>query len=102
MTLEVRVLVAATTLQQASGRLDNPVAEVEKLALYYLAVTPELANPRQLRELLTRAVEPLPSGEERLKFDYLFAPGDVGSKEFWVRTRERSPGLINSFVTIAE
>jgi TolB-like protein/Tfp pilus assembly protein PilF len=102
MSPEDRLLVAASTLQQSARRLDKPVAEVEKLALYFLAATPELANPRQLRDLLTRAMERLPPGEERLKFDYLFAPGDVESKEFWGRARAQSPGLVNSFLRLAE
>ena len=39
------------------SELDRSLAEVEKLALHYLAAAPHLANARQLREFAVRAVE---------------------------------------------
>jgi hypothetical protein len=102
MSSEDRLFVASSAVRQSAEKLGKPVGEVEKLALLFLATEPELANPRQARDYLARSVERLPGGEERLKFDYLFNAGDVGSKEFWTRTRAQHPDLIGSFVTIGE
>ncbi|MCI4356317.1 MAG: tetratricopeptide repeat protein [Thermoplasmata archaeon] len=100
MTSEDRVLVAVATLPPTGADGAPMVREVEKLALYFLARTPALANPRQLRDFLARGLRRLPAGEDRLRFDHLFDPGDAESKEFWVRARAESPELIDRFVRV--
>jgi hypothetical protein len=49
-----------------------------------------------------RCVERLPAGEERIKYDHLFEPGDAENKEFWLRTRPIHPGLVETFVSIID
>lgn len=97
-----RVLMVAVNLCQAGRDLGRPVGEVEKLGLYYVAVSPSLASARQIREFALRSLERLPAGEDRVKFDHLFAAGDSQSKEFWVKARAAAPSLINSYVRIVE
>ncbi|MCI4332927.1 MAG: hypothetical protein L3K01_04260, partial [Thermoplasmata archaeon] len=102
MSSEDRLFMASSAERRSAEKLGKPVVEVEKLALVFLASEPEWANPRRARDFHARSVERLPGGEEQLKFDYLFDAGDVGSKEFWTRTRAQQPDLIGSFVTIGE
>jgi TolB-like protein/Tfp pilus assembly protein PilF len=101
MTGEDRVLVAVGNLTQEGSDGGPAIREVEKLALFFLARTPSLANPRQLRDFLERGLHRLPPGEDRIRFDHLFDPGDPESKEFWVRARTESPELIDRFVRVA-
>jgi class 3 adenylate cyclase len=74
----------------------------EKMALYYLAIEPRLANARQLREFAVRAVERLMPGEDALKYDHLFGPGDPENKAFWMQWRPYHRALVNRFVAIAD
>lgn len=97
-----RLLVAPGSLRQAGARAGRRLTEVEKLALLYLMVQPDLANPRQLRDRSVRAVERLPVTEERLRFDQLFHAGDPGNKEFWVQAKGAAPELLGSFVRLGE
>lgn len=97
-----RVLMVAANLCQAGRDLGRPVGEVEKLGLYYVALSPSLTSARQIREFALRCLERLPAGEDRVKFDHLFAPGDPQSKEFWMKARSAAPSLINSYVRIVE
>ncbi|HYM39423.1 MAG TPA: hypothetical protein VEY12_04660, partial [Thermoplasmata archaeon] len=60
------------------------------------------ARARQIREFALRSLERLPAGEDRIKFDHLFAAGDTQSKEFWVKARTTAPSLLNSYVRITE
>jgi TolB-like protein/Tfp pilus assembly protein PilF len=99
---EDRLIVGIGALRQATRNAGKNVGEIEKLALFYLAVRPELANPRQLRDRITRAVDRLPSSEARFKFDFLFDPGDLGNKEFWVSARSEAPSLINAYIRIGD
>ena len=73
---------------------------MEKLGIYYVAVTPRLANARQLREFAVRAVQRLPEGEDRVKYDHLFSPGDPENKEFWIGASVRASDLVNRFVSL--
>ncbi len=102
MTHGDRILMVASNLQQAGRDLGRPVDEVEKLGLFYVAVSHELSSARQIREFALRSLERRPVGEDRIKFDHLFAAGDPQSKEFWMRARSRAPTLINSYVRIAD
>ncbi len=102
MTQGDRILMAAANLCQAGRDLGRPVGEVEKLGLYYVALSPSLTSARQIREFALRSLERLPAGEDRVKFDHLFAAGDPRSKEFWMRARATAPSLINSYVRVVE
>ncbi len=100
LTTEDRVLVGLATLQSASMELDRKISDVEKLALYYIAVDPRLSSARQLREFVFRCIERVPPSDDRLRYDHLFDPGDTRNKEFWISAKEESPVLINSFVHV--
>jgi predicted AAA+ superfamily ATPase len=54
-----RLLVALTHLGDAARETGFDLGGVEKMALYYIAIDPELASARQLREFAVRAVERL-------------------------------------------
>ena len=78
------------------------VRAVEKLGLYYIAVTPGLANARQLREFAVRAVERIPVGEDRIKYDNLFSPGDLENKVFWSEATPVAGDLVNRFLAVED
>lgn len=102
MTLGDRIVIALSTLSRAGSEVGRKISEVEKLALYYIALSPQLGSARRLREFSLRAIQRMPSGDDRLKFDNLFDPGDPQSKEFWIAARSEAPKLINSFVLVHE
>ena len=58
-----QMIVATAQLQRVGAEWSRSVASVEKMALYYIALTPHLANARQLTEFAARAVERMPPGE---------------------------------------
>jgi hypothetical protein len=41
-------------------------------------------------------------GEDRLKYDHLFGPGDPENKAFWLEWRPYHKALVNRFVAIAD
>ena len=85
LALGDRLLVASTQFLRASSEKGRQTDEVEKLVLYYIALNPKLKSARQIRDLAIHCIERMPSGEERIKFDYLFDAGDPENKEFWIR-----------------
>ena len=72
----------------------------EKIGLFYVASNPDLANARQLREFAARAIERVPAGEDRVKYDHLFDDGDPENKSFWVQAQAPAGKLANKFVTL--
>ena len=102
MTLEDKILVTLANLRLAGRDTGRDVAEVEKLALYYVAKNAGLDSARQLREFALRCLERMPSEEDRLKFDHLFAPGDQANKEFWFGARTVVPQLIDSYLAVRD
>ncbi len=97
-----RILVALSQLRQAGKEADRDVQSVEKLGLYYVAVTPRLANARQLRELAVRAVQRMPDGEDRVKYDHLFGAGDEENKEFYIQAVPAMGNLVNRYVSVGD
>jgi len=75
---------------------------VEKLGLYYVALDSRLANARQLHELAIRAIERLPTAEDRIKYDHLFGAGDPENKAFWMQSLPAAAELANRFVTLED
>ena len=102
MTLGDKILVTLASLRRAGRDTGRDVAEVEKLALYYVAKNEGLDSARQLREFALRCLERMPSEEDRLKFDHLFAPGDQANKEFWFGARNAVPQLIDSYLAVRD
>ena len=95
-----QMLVALTQVTRSAGRSGRVVRSIEKGALFYISVTPYLGNARQLTEFVSRAVGRMPAGEDRIKYDHLFAPGDPENKAFWQRLQEKAPALIGSYVDV--
>lgn len=102
MSVGDRLLVALTQFREAGKESGNIVEAVEKLGLYYVAVTPGLASARQLREFAVRAVERIPPGEDRIKYDNLFSPGDLENKTFWSDAAPVAGDLVNRFVAVED
>lgn len=100
MTVGDRLVVVAAQCEGAGRELGRPLAEIEKLALYYILLHPELKSARQLREVARRGLRRVPPGEDRLRFDHLFDPGDSRNKEFWAGARSLAPNLIDAFVSL--
>jgi pimeloyl-ACP methyl ester carboxylesterase len=102
MNLGDRMLVVLSQFRQAGRKLGREVKEVEKLSLYYVALNSRLANARQLHELAVRAIERLPTGEDRIKYDHLFGAGDPENKSFWMQSLPAAAELANRFVTLED
>ncbi|MDV3278365.1 MAG: tetratricopeptide repeat protein [Nitrososphaerales archaeon] len=95
-----KLLVAATQIVESARERGIVVEEIDKLALYFIAVNPAFSSARQLRGLAVSCVERVPRGEDRVKFDYLFAPGDPENKEFWVAAQSRKVRLAGEYVSV--
>ena len=97
-----RILVSLAQLRHAGRGMGRTVNEVEKLALYYICSNPRLSNARQLRSFAARSVERLPIGEDRIKYDHLFAAGDPENKGFWTKSEPVRKELAGSFISISD
>jgi pimeloyl-ACP methyl ester carboxylesterase/predicted AAA+ superfamily ATPase len=102
MSLGDRVLIVLSQFRNVGQELSREIKEVEKLGLYYVALNSRLANARQLRELAVRAVERLPTGEDRIRYDHLFGAGDPENKAFWMQSLPAGAELANRFVTLED
>jgi|GEM_PF-3564840 len=102
MTSEDRLLVLLSGIQDVAKRQSRTIDEIEKVALYFVALNPALANARQLREFAVRCADRVPRGDDRVKFDHLFDSGDVQNKEFWFRTHTVAPELLNAYARFDE
>jgi pimeloyl-ACP methyl ester carboxylesterase len=102
MNLGDRVLVVLSQFRKVGREVGREIKEVEKLGLYYVALNSRLANARQLRELAVRAIECLPTGEDRVKYDHLFGAGDPENKAFWMQSLPAAVDLTNRFVTLED
>jgi len=97
-----RILVILSQFRQVGRELGWEVQYVEKLGLYYIALNSSLANARQLRELAVRAIERLPAGEDRVKYDHLFGAGDPENKAFWMQSLPAAAALANRYVALGD
>jgi hypothetical protein len=102
MSFGDRVLVMLSQLRQAGLEIGREIRAVEKLALYYTAVNPRLVNVRQLREFAVRAAERISPGDDRVKYDNLFEPGDPKNKAFWVEVQPMAGELVGRFVDVGD
>jgi predicted AAA+ superfamily ATPase len=76
MTFGDRLLVVLSQFLNAGLEYGREIHSVEKLGLYYVILNNNLVNARQIREFAVRAVQRVPPGEDRLKYDNLFIAGD--------------------------
>jgi len=97
-----RLLVVLSQFRQAGKQMGHDVREVEKLGLYYVALNPRLSNARQLREFAVRCAERLLPGDDRLKYDSLFRPGDRENKLFWTQALQSAGALVDSFLLVED
>jgi hypothetical protein len=97
-----RLLVVLSQFRQAGKQMGHNVREVEKLGLYYVALNPRLSNARQLREFAVRCAERVLPGDDRLKYDSLFRPGDVENKLFWTQALQSAGVLVDSFLLVED
>lgn len=96
-----KIIIALQHFMKAAKDGKRNVNEVEKLALLYIVLSPRLISARQLREFSVRCVDRLPPGEDRIKYDHLFDPGDTENKQFWLRTMSMHTNLISTFVSFS-
>jgi len=97
-----RLLVVLSQFRQAGKQMGREVREVEKLGLYYVAINPRLSNARQLREFAVRCAERVLPGDDRLKYDSLFQPGDRENKLFWTQALQSASALVDTFLLVEE
>ncbi len=97
-----RLLVVSSQFLNAARDERREIREVEKLVLYYVALNPELKSARNIRQLAVRCMERIPPGEDRIRYDHLFDPGDPENKEFWIRASRVRNDLVNIFVSLNE
>lgn len=102
MTFGDRLLVVLSQFLSAGKEYGREIRAVEKLGLYYVVLNTKLVNARQIREFAVRAVQRVPPGEDRLKYDNLFVAGDPENKRFWLEVASVANDLINKFVYIEE
>ena len=97
-----RIVVALSQFRLAGKRLGRDVREVEKLGLYYVALNRRLTNARQLHELAVRAVERMSPGDDRVKYDNLFNPGDPENKAFWGQSHPDAGDLAGTYLLVQD
>ena len=95
-----KILVSIAQLVLAAQEEGHTVREIEKLALYFLAVHPTFTSARQLRSRATQCALRIPPAEDRIRYDYLFGAGDPENKQFWTDSEPVRTGLQDSFVRV--
>ncbi|MBK5109165.1 MAG: AAA family ATPase [Anaerolineales bacterium] len=102
MTFGDRLLVVLSQFLYAGREYGREIRAVEKLGLYCVILNTNLVNARQIHEFAVRAVQRVPPGEDRLKYDNLFIAGDPENKRFWLEVSNVANDLINKYVNIEE
>jgi len=97
-----RIVVALSQFRLAGKRLGRDVREVEKLGLYYIALNRRLISARHLHELAVRAVERMSPGDDRVKYDNLFHPGDPENKAFWGQSLAAAGDLAGAYLLVQD
>lgn len=91
-----RALVFLQQLQIAASDEHHHIAEVEKMALYFVLQQPRLVSARQLREVAVRALRRTASIDDRLMYEHLFDAGDRANQDFYKSVD--TTGLSKKFV----
>ncbi|MDP1714680.1 MAG: AAA family ATPase [Anaerolineales bacterium] len=102
MSFGDRILVVLSQFARAGRKTGRDIRAVEKLGLYYIALSSKLSNARQLYEFTLRAVERGPHNDDRVKYDQLFMSGDPENKRFWLEVSPVSKDLVNHYVKIED
>jgi hypothetical protein len=103
---DLAVIFASQLFREIDEHLDASGAtiglhHVERFALYYLLANEQLSTPRQIRELARAAIHKLERGDDRLKYDHLFAPGDRRNQTFWASHAEAAERLAGTFTQVS-
>ncbi len=96
------LLVGTSQLMATARKLHPEINAVEKLALFYIAVYPQFTSARQISELVSRSIRRIPTGEDRIKYDHLFNPGELINKEFYQKAMSLDASLANSFILVED
>ncbi len=94
------LVVGASQLIQTATKFNPDINAIEKLGLFYIAVNPKFTSARQISELVTGSIKRIPQGEDRIKYDHLFGPGDPINKDFYQQTKSLDETLSNSFIIV--
>jgi len=92
--------ISSQLLNKSKEKKNMEINKIDKLALFYILVSPQYSSPRQIEQLVTSAVLRVPYGEDRMSYDALFEYGDLVNKEFWLQVKTLDPKLFNSFIHI--
>jgi hypothetical protein len=92
--------IASQLLNQSKEKNNFETNKIEKLALFYILVSPQYFGMRQIEQLLISAVAKIDYGEDRMMYDHLFEYGDYINKEFWLQANTLDSKLSNSFIHI--
>jgi hypothetical protein len=84
MTAGDRAIVMATQTFIAAESRRLTIKSVNKLAAYYVLIKND-RTPRQVTEMIKRAMQRLPKGETSLAYDYLFKPSEPRQYAFWTQ-----------------
>src|SRR2546426_492063 len=95
-----RTLVTLVQLLHAAAERGRLIREVEKMAVFYATANAQLESARQLRDFAISCARRIPQGEDRIRYDDLFDPGDPENKEFWIRTQQDHGALVNRYLTV--
>lgn len=106
MKVEDRILAALIQFSLVGKEHGLEIREVEKLALFYIATNKQLKDGHHLEATVTKCVERMPDGEDRVKFDHLFVMGDSLSgslkHKFWEDARPEENQLTNMITLLQE
>ena len=94
------LVVASSQLIKTATEFKPDINSIEKLGLFYIAVNPQFNSARQISELITSSIGRIPKGEDRIKYDHLFEPGNLINKDFYQRTKLLDDSLSNSFILV--
>jgi hypothetical protein len=100
MDLSDKILVAVCHFTEEARKLHFEIHWVEKLALLYIALNPRLVSLRNVSQLALSCIGRIPREQDRVKYDHLFDPGDLDSKEFWQKWKDK--GLVGSFTLVED
>ena len=92
--------ISSQLLNQSKEKNNFETNKIEKLALFYILVSPQYFGMRQIEQVLINAVAKIDYGEDRMMYDHLFEYGDPINKEFWSEANSLDSKLFNSFIHV--
>ena len=98
--LEDRLLLILSYIKRLSDYRQSPIKHIEKFALFYLIMSSELSNPRQLEDFIHAGIKRVSSTEDRLRYDDIFRSGDLKNKEFWKKYEIPATPFIKKYISI--